>query len=73
MRTKFLTTTSASSSKLGRNGTGLLFAAIWALSGSKRDLATGFGVLFAGMGVLRRRAGAMSTGIIIMFAAVGVC
>ena len=60
------------SSKLGRNGTGVLFAAIGALSGSKRDLATGFGVLFAGMGVLRRTAGAMSTGIIILFAAVGV-
>ena len=35
----------------------VLFAAIGALSGSKRDLATGFGVLFAGMGVLRRTAG----------------
>ena len=61
------------SSKLGRNGTGVLFATIGALSGSKRDLATGFGVLFAGMGVLRHRAGAMSTGFIIMFAIVGVC
>ena len=73
MRTKFLTTIQALSSKLGRNGTGVLFAAIGALSGLKRDLAIEFGVLFAGMGVLRRRAGAMSTGIIIMFAAVGVC
>ena len=59
------------SSKLGRNGTGVLFSAIGALSGLKRDLATGFGVLFAEMGVLRRTAGAMSTGIIILFAAVG--
>ena len=59
--------------RLGRHGTGVLFAAIGALSGSKRDLATGFGVLFAGMGVFCRRAGAMSTRIIILFAAVGVC
>jgi hypothetical protein len=72
MRTKFLATIKASSSKLGRSGTGVLFAAIRALSTLKRDLATGVGVLFAGMGVLRRRAGAMSTGIVILFAAVGV-
>ena len=73
MRTKFLTTIQASSSILGRNGTGVLFAAIGALSSSKRDLATGFGVLFAGMGVLRHTAGAMLTSIIILFATVGVC
>ena len=73
MRTKFLTTIYASSSKLGRNGIGVLFAAIGALSGSKRDLATRFDVLIAGMVFLHRRAGAMSTGIIILFAAVGVC
>ena len=73
MCTKFLTTIKASSSKLGRSRIGVLFAAIGALSSSKRDLATGVGVLFAGMGVLRRRAGAMSTGIIILFVAVGVC
>ena len=73
MRTKFLTTIQTSSSKLGRNGTWVLFATIGAHSGLKRDLATGFGVLFAGMGVLCHRASAMSTGIIILFAAVGVC
>ena len=73
MRTKFLTTIKASSSKLGRSGTGVLFAVIGALSYSKRGLATGVGVLFAGMGVLRRRAGAMSAGIVILFTAVGFC
>ena len=35
----------------GSNLQELAISAIGALSGAKRDLATGFGVLFAGMGV----------------------
>ena len=38
--------------RAGAMSTGIiiLFAAIGALTGAKRDLASGFGVLFAGMG-----------------------